>query len=274
MALSLDSITCEARVKAPRIVVLGVEKIGKSCFATGCRFEGQDLVAQGLNSPIVLPMTGEEGVDDLAVPSFPKLASFDQVMEALGVLYQHPSNDYRTVVIDSVSALEPLVWDHVCKKHSVLSIEQVGGGYGKGYLEAATCFRELLGGIDALRNDLNLASVLIAHVKIKRFDDPEGGSFDTYQMDCHDRIAHMIYRWADCILFCNTKVVVKQEDQGFGSQTKRGIDAYGGRRFLFSQKRPAHPGGGRGVYGQLPYELPLDWSAFEAAVDEAMQRRQ
>ena len=63
---------------------------------------------------------------------------------------------------------------------------------------------------------------------------------------------------------------IRKEELGF-KEKKRGIDTTGGQRFLFTQKRPAHPGGGRGIYGRLPYELPLDWSIFEKAIADAMQ---
>jgi len=75
------------------------------------------------------------------------------------------------------------------------------------------------------------------------------------------------------ILFANTKAQVRKEEVGFKKEKKRAIDTTGGRRFLFTQKRPAHPGGGRGVFGQLPYELPLDWKHFENAIADAMHNQ-
>lgn len=269
MALSLASISCEARLKAPRILLLGVEKIGKTEWACGSKFEGGRRVREGINGPIVLPVKGEEGADALNVPSFPTLGTFDEVLEALGALYRE-DHEHRTIVIDSASALEPLVWDHICRKANVDSVEKVGGGYGKGYTEAAAQFRKLLDGLDSLREAKNMSSIIIGHAKVKRFDDPNGDSYDRYQFDAHDKVSNMIYRWADLILFANTKVVVKKEDVGFSKEKKRGVDVTGGRRFLFTQKRPAHPGGGRGIYGQLPYELPLDYEAFQSAVADAM----
>lgn len=269
MALSLASISCKAQLRAPRGLLLGVEKIGKTTFACGCRIgPNGELLEQGVNSPILLPIKGEEGADDLEVPSFPTINTFDELMEAIGVLYseEHP---YKTVVIDSASALEPIVWDHLCQRAGVSGIEKVGGGYGKGYIEAASCFRQILDGLDALRGAKNMASFLIGHVKVKRFDDPEGDSYDRYQFDVHDRTANLVYRWADTILFAGTKVVTVAEDVGFNKDRKRGVDISGGSRFLFTQKRPAHPGGGRGAYGRLPYELPLDWTAFQTAVSNA-----
>ena len=127
-------------------------------------------------------------------------------------------------------------------------------------------WREITEALDALRNHRNMAIIIVGHVLVKRFDDPAGDSYDQYQFDMHAKAANLLYRWADVILFCNTKVVVKTEDVGFGKTKSRGLDNTGGARFLYTQKRPAHPGGGRGPYGRLPYELPLSWASFSDAV--------
>lgn len=269
MALSLASIKAETAVKAPRIIVLGVEKIGKTTFACGSRIQNAQVVETGLNSPILLQVRGEEGADDLAISKFPVVASLDEVLEALGVLFTE-DHEYGTVVLDSASAIEPLVFDAVCKEANVMGIEKVGGGYGKGYTEALAKWRNILDALDALRARKGMASIIIGHVKVKRFDDPNGESYDQYQFDVHEKAANLMFRWADSILFCNTKVAVKKDETGFGQTKQRGIDIAGGQRFLFTQKRPSHPGGGRGAYGRLPYELPLDWSVFQAAISAAI----
>jgi hypothetical protein len=269
MALSLASISAEARIQAPRIILLGVEKIGKTTFSAGSRIEKGVLAETGINSPVIIPVRGEEGADDLAVAKFPTAQSYESVLEALGSLYSE-KHDYRTAVLDSASALEPLIFDAVCSAANARGIEKVGGGYGKGYIEALALWRGVLAGLDALRAERNMASIIIGHVKVKRFDDPAGESYDQYQFDINERTANMLFRWADVILFANTKVAVKTEEVGGFKDKKRGVDVTGGARYLFTQKRPAHPGGGRGVYGRLPYELPLDWSAFEAAVAAAV----
>jgi len=268
MALSLNSIKKETILRAPRIIVLGVEKIGKTTFSCGTRFENGAIAETGLNAPILIPAKGEEGADDLDVPMFPTCKTFNEVMEALGVLYTS-DHEYKTIVLDSASAMEPLIWQAVCGAASAESIEAVGGGYGKGYTEAVNYWRQITEGLDALRSEKGMSSIIIGHVKVKRFDDPAGDSYDQYILDINEKAVNTLFRWADVILFCNTKVIVKKEDKGFGQEKKRGIDTTGGSRFLFTQKRPAHPGGGRGAYGRLPYELPLDWSMFMNAVAEA-----
>ena len=269
--IDLSTISKGAVIRAPRMVILGVEKIGKSCFACGTSFENGLIKETGINSPIVIPVKGEEGVDALDVSTFPTAQKYSEVLESIGALYTE-DHEFKTTVIDSASALEPLLQDAVCEAHNVKGIEEVGGGYGKGYTESLTYWRQILNGLDALREKKNMSSAIIGHVKVKRFDDPAGESYDQYQFDIHEKAANLIFRWADLVLFCNTKTIVRTEDKGFKQTKKQGIDITGGQRFLFTQKRPAHPGGGRGVFGQLPYELPLDWEKFTEAVGVAAQQ--
>jgi len=256
---SLASISTGVIHRPPRIIILGTEKIGKSTFASQSY------------APIVIPVRGEEGIDGLNVNSLPPARNYADLMDSFYNLYKD-EHQFGTVVIDSGSALEPLIWDQVCVEHHVASIEQVGGGFGKGYTEALSKWRAITDALDSLRTYRNMASIIIGHVKVKRFDDPEGESYDRYQFDINERVANYLYRWADCILFANTKTVVKKEELGFNKDKKRGLDINGGQRFLYTQHRPAHPGGGRDAYGQLPYEMQLDWNTFTATVSAVAQQ--
>lgn len=250
----LDEITTKPTIRPPRIVLLGVEKVGKTTFAAGA------------NNPILIPVKGEEGADDFAVPKMPVRKSYADTLAALGDLYKE-DHEFKTAVIDSASAFEPLVFDAVVEADpSANSIEKVGGGFGKGYTESLEYWRRLTNALDCLRNDRNMASMIIGHVKVKRFDDPTGESYDKYFMDLNDRAANLLFRWADVILFAKTKIHVSEDE---ATKKKRGIGQ--DERVLLTQARPGHPGGGRGVYGRLPYELPLDYNAFTQAVSHAAQ---
>lgn len=267
MAFNLDSIIRGSELRPPRIILLGVEKIGKTTWAA--------MAGKTAGATALLPMRGEEGADDpgiqLVSKVFPTSNTYGETIEWLEALHTQPHN-HGVVAIDSASAFEPMIHRLVCSENgNVDSIEKVGGGYGKGYTMSLKYWRFLTEWLDALRTDRNMASIIVGHVKVKRFDDPAGGSYDQYQFDIHDKAANLLYRWADVILFANTKVVVKKEDVGFNKSHNTGMDLTGGARFLYTQKRPAHPGGGRGIFGRLPYELPLDYLAFEAAVAAASQ---
>jgi len=260
MAFDLSAIQPSNQLRPPRIVLLGVEKIGKTTFAA-CS-----------DAPIILPIKGEEGCDDPGIQARATVAPVCNTLEDVtGWLYALYSqqHEHRTVVLDSASALEPVIWQHVCQAAKVDSIEKVGGGYAKGYTESANVWRTITQALDALRNDRGMASILIGHVKVKRHDDPIDGSYDTYQFDVHDKVSALLFRWADVIWFAKSKAVVRKEDAGFGKESKRAVDVAAGERFLYTQKRASHPGGGRGVYGRLPYELPLSWEAAMDAVAAA-----
>ena len=256
MALQLQTGTVD---KPARIILLGVEKIGKSTFAAGAP------------NPVFCPIKGEEGVDGLGVARFAPAATWADLITSLKSLGEE-DHDRKTVVIDSASALEPLIWKAVCEKHQVDSIEKAMGGYGKGFGEAVGYWHELCDWLDYLRDTRGMGSVIIGHVKTKRHDDPTGDSYDRYQMDCHDKASARLFRWADSILFANTKALIKKEEVGFNKTQKRAIDPSGGTRYLYTQQRPAHPGGGRYPWGNIPYELPLSYPEFAQSVQAVTQQ--
>lgn len=268
MAFDLASITTGFGIRPPRIFLLGIEKIGKSSFAAGS------------NSPCFIPISGEEGLDDIrdergapiTLPQFPPSKNLDDVRSALQAILNGGHN-FSTVVIDSASTLEPLIWDQVCRDDGVSDIEKAGGsggGYGKGYTASLKYWREITGFLDSIRSHQNMASILIGHVAVKTFNNPEGPDYDHYVPDINQKAAGLLCKWADAILFCNSETLVETKDAGFGKKAGKGIDITKGQRFIFTQKTPAHPGGGRGVYGKLPEKIPLYWSHYQAAVEAAV----
>jgi hypothetical protein len=270
MGFSLASISKGKQIKAPRMIVLGVEKIGKTNFACGTKFENGKPAEYGANTPIGIPMKGETGMDDLDIAKFPACQTFAEVLEAIGSLATE-DHKYKTVVLDSASALGPIIYDDVCTEFSVKNIRKISG-FRIGEAAVQCRWRQLLESLDVLRDEKNMAIILIGHIKVRKQKNPEGDDYDCYDFDLDSEVSELLKRWADLILFCNTKVSVKKEgdDTAFSKAKARGIDLTKGQRFLYTQKRPAHPGGGRGIFGSLPYELPLDWSAFEDAVAELM----
>ena len=251
--MSLADITHGTIDRPARVILCGVEKIGKSTFGAGAA------------DPIFIPIKGEEGIDALDVSRFPVAESFDAVLAAIGSLAEE-DHKFKTVVIDSLSTLEPLVWEHCCKQDNSPSIEKVGGGFGKGYIEAVKYWRDIMSGLDYLRSEKDMGCILIAHVAVKTFSDPTGDTYDTYELDINKKATSALLRWSDAVLFANCKTLTKTEKNGM-KESKKGV--LRNERVLFTQKRPAHPGGGRGVLGQLPYELDMSYNAWQQAIDAA-----
>jgi len=242
MAFDLKSIKKNEAISAPRIMVYGVEGIGKSTFAAG--------------APNPIFILTEDGLGSLKVDHFPLASSFDDVMAAIASLYAE-KHDFQTVALDSLDWLETMIWRDIETKYDAKDL-----AYGKGAVIAADRWRDVLNGLNALRNEKGMAVVLIAHTTIKRFDSPETEPYDRFQPKLQDRSNALIREWCDAVLFANYKTIVKKSDVGFNKEVARGIST--GERLLYTSERPAYMAKNR--YG-LPESIPLSWEAFIEAIN-------
>lgn len=242
----LKSISKTRRVRAPKIVVVGQGKIGKTTFAA--------------MAPKAIGILTEDGADAVDANAFPLATSLADVYSAVATLINQ-DHDFQTLFIDSLDWLEPLVQDHVCKANNWKNIEQPG--FGKGYVAAAEEWRNLLSGLEVLRADKGMGIVLIAHDKIKRIEDPLTEGFDSHVLKLHDRAGALVQEWADVIGYAGYRIFTSKTDAGFGNKETKATTT--GERILHVEPHPAHCGGNR--FGLS--NMPLDWTAFQEALTKA-----
>ena len=247
---ALDQVRKGRKPRPPKVIVYGGPKVGKSTF--------------GSSIPNAVFIQTEEGLDALDVHAFPLAHKLTDVMGSLRALAKE-EHQYRALVIDSLDWLEPLVLDQVCMQHSVASIEEVGGGYGKGYVEAVKVWRQILTALDYLRDNKGMTIVLIAHDEIRRYEPVDSEAYDYAALKLHKRAAAVVEEWADIIGYARIKTVIRSQDQGFGKSHTRAI-APGDIRELCVGQNPAYVSGNR--YG-LPDVMPLEWSAMQSALRQA-----
>lgn len=250
MAINLSSIASGVRIKPPKVGLYGVGGIGKTTWAAA--------------APDPIFIFTEEGQGSLDVKRFepregkPVMRSWVEIMECVQVLYNDP-HDYKTVVIDTVDFAEPLLWKYTAERYKKEDIESFG--YGKGYGYAVDEARLLFQWLDALRDDRNMAIILLAHSETKKFDSPDAMSYDRYKLRLHDKLAHFVHDWLDCLLFANYRTQVVKDKQSFNKERTRAVGL--GERVVFTEERPAYWAKNR--YG-LPPELPLSWTAFQNGI--------
>lgn len=244
--MTLGAVTKGPQRAPSRIVLYGTEGVGKSTWAAD---------APGA---IFLPI--EVGSLHLDTARFPRATSWGDVLDAIKVL-ETERHDYQTIVLDTLDALEPLVWERVCATRTTDSGKKVSSieeyGFAKGYIYALDLWRELLARIDSLREKRGMSAILIAHAALVTVKSPDTEDFSRYDLKLHHKSSAVVREWSDHVLFATTEVALRKVNQ----RTKVvGL----GERVLHTTSAPGWSAKTRSA---APPVLPLSYEAWAEAVD-------
>lgn len=239
MTYDLQSIGSTRNISAPKIVLVGPNKIGKTTFAS--------------SAPNAVGILTENGASAVDAQAFPICTSLSEVYQCLTTLINE-THSFKTVFLDSLDWFEPMLHQYVCEVNRWTSIDSVS--FGRGYIAATEQWRHLLSGFEKLRTEKGMTIILIAHDKVKRMDSPLHESYDTYTMKLHDRASGLIMEWADIVGYCSHKIITRSTDIGFGQKETKALTT--GERILHVEPHPAHCGGNRFSMR----DAPLQWEAF------------
>lgn len=238
--MSLSSIRPSRKDTPDRILLVGTEGIGKSTFAA--------------DAPSPIFIASEDGLSKLDVSVFPEPEDYSGVLEAIETLRQD-EHEFKTLVIDTLDWLEPLLWAELCIKHKWSNIEDPG--YGRGYTFALDEWRTLLSRLDLLRSERQMEIILIAHAAIKTFNNPAGADYSRYECKLHRGAAALVKEWTDANLFAvHEEFSVMKKDK----PTNKAVST--GRRIIHTERTAAWDAKNR--HG-LPPELPLNYEAYAEA---------
>ncbi|MEI6207323.1 MAG: ATP-binding protein [Desulfuromonadales bacterium] len=240
----LDQIKPANSIFPPqKFLIYGVPGIGKTSFAAT------------FAAPVLLPI--EDGASAVDIQAFPIVTTWQQIIDAIQAL--HGDHQFKTLVIDSMDWLEPIIWRATCDHFGKESIESFG--YGKGYIEVDRWWRHLMAGLDSLRFSKGMDIVLLAHSEIKTITPPDTDSYDTYQLKMQKRAFALWVEWAETVMFLNYKVIINKTITGINQERIRGTGT--GDRIIYTAERPSYKAKSR---WPLPEEIIIgkdkSWSAF------------
>src|SRR5262249_48433512 len=186
--IRMSILSTISRGKRPRHIfalIYGVDGVGKSVWAS--------------HAPGPIFIGAEKGTEQLDVARFPQTDSIGELMAQVRALSTE-KHDFKTVVLDSLDWVEPLIWKAVCDEGKVETIEQFAGGYGKGYVRALDLWQTLLRELSVLNEKMHV--LLLGHAQIKSFQDPElPTAYDRYQLKINYKAAALVREAADAVLF-------------------------------------------------------------------------
>lgn len=263
----LSTINTNGTTTGLRIVIAAVEKMGKT---TICAY-----------APDALLIPLEVGFAGVQVAKTKMLQNLDDVHYALdeityyAQLGQFP---YRTLVLDSATALERFIHEAVIKRDpqwrpggKTITMESCHGGYGKGYSLANIEFDSILNKLDILAVNAGINIVFTCHVFSSKMMDPTAGEYDSWDLLLHSPKNQKTYgkreritQWADIVGFLYEPLFVSKEEGGMS----RGISQNKGRVIGLS-RTPAYVAGNRfSISGEVAIPAPPEngWNAFANAL--------
>lgn len=245
--------TRPGKLKEPvRLIVYGPPGTGKSTFASG--------------APDSLYIDADRRTGHLDIPNRFIPESWAEVMGVLNELFANPGT-YKHVVVDTLDACEDLMHKEICQRNNVAVIDDVDGGFGKGYSHALREWQRFSAVIDALRAK-GIASIMLAHPKFSTVFNPTGDNFDCWDLKLkggkNTNAGDFIKARVDLIGFAHFEDFAKKA--GKHDKTAKAITT--GERVLTFEHHPAFVTK-QGI--PFPGEIPLSWPEYTAALNKEIK---
>lgn len=220
--------------RAYRIVIAGVEGIGKTTFASKAP------------DPLFIDLEGGSDFMDVARVEPPK--DWKELLDIIDEVVADPTI-CKTLVIDTGDKAEMYCITHICEKFKKNGLEDFG--YGKGYTYLKEEYVNLLQKLDkVVAAGINV--IINAHVALRKFEQPdEQGAYDRYELKMSKQVAPLVKEWTDIMLFANYKTFV---NKGEGMDKNK---VSGGKRVMYATHHPCWDAKNR--HG-LPDEMEFDFA--------------
>lgn len=220
----------------------GRQKSARRILIHGAGGLGKTTLAASAPAPIFLDCNQGSSGFDVARYTFDdngrtKPESFEELLAALrDIAKTGYSSGFRTVVVDVLSDVEPLIWAEVIRKDGkARSIEEVGGGYGKGVKAAIDEWRRMVAVLEECwRSGLHV--VLLDHSSVQKEKNATGADYGSFLPKIDPGASRFLHTWSDLTLFLQVDTVLVPDDAN-DRKAKKLFAESSGKRLLHA--RPA-----------------------------------
>lgn len=194
----LSRVTAGAVERPASVLVYGPAGVGKSTFASQAPdplFIDTDNRTAHLDVRRIVP-TGWE--------------------EILEIFRLVAKGDLKcgTLVVDTLDHAELMLHAHLAALHNVATVEDIGGGWQKGYTAALSEWRRLAVGMDAVRKR-GVHLVLLAHSSNRKLKNARGEDYATIDIALDHRASRFLCQRVDAIGYAafDTTIVKTKDGQ-------------------------------------------------------------
>lgn len=242
----LSRITTGTVERPVSLIVHGAPGTGKSTFAAG--------------APDPLFIDVDNRTAHLNVRRI-KPESWEEILEVFRLVAK---GDIKcgTLVIDTLDHAELLLHAHLCKQHNVNTIEEVGGGYGKGLVAALGEWRRLAVGFDAIRAR-GVGLVLLAHSADKVFKNAAGDDYSRVELKLDKRAHGFLRERVDAVGYAAfDTIIVKTKDGKSKAKTTGKVTLSFAPSAAIETKR----------FSKYPASCALTWADFTAGSNNTEEK--
>jgi hypothetical protein len=166
--------------------------VDRPIIATICGDSGMGKTTLACTFPKPIVIRGEDGLQSIPLKSrpdaFPVLSDPAELWEQLKALVVEP-HEYKTLVIDSVTALERLFIQHIIETDpkQPRGIQQALGGYGAGREAVAAMHARIRKAAGLLAEKRGMHVVFIAHADTERVEPPDDDAYTRWTLRLHQK---------------------------------------------------------------------------------------
>lgn len=237
--------------KAQKVVIYGVEGIGKS------------TIASKFPDPLFIDLEGS--TNNMNVKRIDPPTSWTLFLQQLN--WVKDTKPCKSLIIDTADYLE----EYLCKPHVVATRPNQNGqyvkniesyGYGAGYKHLAEVFGKDFLNLATEIVNAGINVVILAHSMQRKVDLPEEmGSYDRYELKLEKKTAQLTKEWADLLLFLNFKTEIVTIKDGMKKVNK----GQGQKRVMYTTRHAAYDAKNR---HSLADEYDLDYKYISHIFDE------